>query len=97
MAKIQKVEPLVFKALLEIPATRDNDFLLIHEVLKNFVDTKTSISTALNNHVIFGLPSFASIIRIRRKLQTKYPELESTKVKEQRKKEEQEYRTYAKI
>lgn len=97
MAKIQKVEPLVYKALVDIPATRDNDFILIHEVLKNFVDTKMSISTALNNHVILGLPSFASIIRIRRKLQAQYKELEGTKVKEQRAKEEQEFRDYAKV
>lgn len=97
MAKIQKIEPLVYKALVDIPATRDNDFILIHEVLKNFVDTKISISTVLNNHVIFGLPSFASIIRIRRKLQAQYQELESTKVKEQRIKEEKEFRNYAKI
>lgn len=95
MAKIQKVQPLVYEALEDYPETRDDDFLLIYRVLKNFVTTDMNIETVLQYHVQLGIPSFASIIRIRRILQTKFPHLEGKKAKAVREAEEMEFRQYA--
>ena len=54
-----------------------------------------SIKTVLEHHIELGLPSFASIIRARRKLQAKYPELVNKTAAEIRAEEETEYKDYA--
>lgn len=95
MARIAKVQPLVYKALVERPETRANDHILVLEVYKHFINTETSLKTVLEHHIELGLPSFASIARVRRKLQSKYPELVNAKAAELRAKEEKEYRAYA--
>lgn len=94
--RVQQVKPLVHEALINNPATRADDFLLIYEVLKHFVTEKMPLETVLINHIALGVPSFASIIRIRRKLQEQDPSLEpSDTVKEIRKIEEQQYIEFA--
>lgn len=95
MARINKVQPIVYEALTNNPATRGNDYLLVLEVFKHFISEDMSIKTILEHHIELGLPSFASIIRIRRKLQKKYPELENATAAEMRAEEEREYRAYA--
>ena len=95
MAKIQKVQPLVYEALENNPETRKDDFLLIYEVIKHFVPSELSIKDALINHVALGLPSFASIIRIRRILQSKYPHLVDNAAQLVRSEEESEFKAYA--
>lgn len=95
MAKIAKVEPLVYKALVENPSTRADDFLLLLEVYKNFITGDLTFETAVKHHVELGLPSYVSIPRIRRKLQVKYPELEKEKAAELRAEEAKEYKAYA--
>jgi len=95
MAKIKNVQPLVYAALVDNPNTRKDDFLLIYEVLKNFVTTEMSIETVLKHHVELGIPSFASIIRIRRMLQAKYPELVDIVAQAVREQEEKEFKAYA--
>lgn len=95
MARIQNVQPLVYTALIEKPETRANDYLLVLEVYKHFASVEMSLKEVLEHHKEFGLPSFASIIRIRRKLQKKYPELENLPAAEMRSKEETKYRAYA--
>ncbi len=95
MARITKVQPLVYKALVDIPATRGNDYLLVLEVFKNYICEDMSIKAILEHHAELGLPSFASIIRIRRKLQLKYPELINETAAEMRASEETEYKAYA--
>ena len=95
MARIQKVQPLVYNALVDNPDTRTDDFILVLEVLKNFVTPEMRLETVLEHHIELGLPSFASILRTRRKLQRKHPELVNETMAEIRAKEETEYRAYA--
>jgi hypothetical protein len=95
MAKIANVEPLVYKALTENPDTRADDFLLLLEVYKNFINGDLTFETAIRHHVELGLPSYVSIPRIRRKLQKQYPELENKEAVKMRKEEQKEYKAYA--
>ncbi len=95
MAKIAKVQPLVHNALIDNPATRKDDFLLVLDVYKNFITGEMTFETALKHHIELGLPSFASVIRIRRKLQAKYPELVDVKTATTRAEEETEWKDYA--
>ena len=95
MKRIQKVQPLVYDALLNKPETRKDDFLLVLEVYKNFVTSEMPIETVFKHHAELGLPSFASVIRIRRILQKAYPELENAPAVEMRKKAIKDYKEYA--
>lgn len=95
MAKIAKVEPLVYKALTDNPSTRTDDFLLLYEVYKNFINGDLTFETVVKHHVELGLPSFVSIPRTRRKLQTRYPELAEQETVEKRAEEEKVYKAYA--
>ena len=95
MARIRKVQPLVYEALVNKPETRGDDFILIYEVLKHFVTPEFSFESVLKHHVELGIPSFASIIRIRRKIQENNPELEDEVKKRLREKEQEEFKNYA--
>lgn len=95
MARIQKVQPIVLEVLEKQPAARSDDFILILEVLKHYVPSEFNIEWCLKHHVQLGLPSFASIIRIRRKLQIKYPHLVDPVAKAVRDKEQEEFKSYA--
>ena len=95
MARINKVQPIVLSVLLDNPETRADDHLLVLEVFKKFINPDMSIKTVLEHHIELGLPSFASIIRARRKLQAKYPELVNKTAAEIRAEEETEYKDYA--
>lgn len=95
MARIQKVQPIVLKALEDNPETRVDDYILVLEVYKHFTDVDISLKALLENHIALGLPSFASILRTRRKLQRKYPDLVDTTAAAMREGEREEYRNYA--
>ena len=95
MARIQNVQPLVYEALVNTPETRTDDFILVLEVLKHFVTAEMRLETVLEHHTELGIPSFASIIRIRRKLQSKYPELVDEKAAKMRAEAEKDYKEYA--
>lgn len=95
MARIQNVQPLVYKALTDHPITRTDDFILVLEVLKNFVTPEMRLETVLEHHIELGIPSFASIIRIRRKLQKKHPDLVNEATAEMRAKAVKDYKDYA--
>ena len=95
MARISKVQPIVHNILIDKPETRADDFLLVYEVFRGFVGGGVTLATALKYHKDFGLPSFASIVRARRKLQSKYPELVDQEAAEIRAQEETEYKAYA--
>lgn len=95
MTRIQKVQPLVYKALTDNPETRTDDFILVLEVLKNFITGEMRLETVLEHHAELGIPSFASILRIRRRLQAQYPELTNQATAEMRAEAEKDYRAYA--
>lgn len=98
MSKCAKVEPIVKKILEEKPYTREDDFVLVYEVFKEFVPNLDDLSfqDVMINHKEYGLPYFESVRRTRPKLQNKYPELlPPQQVQEARKLEETDYRNYA--
>ena len=75
MSRLKKLEPQIKEILFEQPATRKDDFLLINEVYSNYIPLAMPVGEALKNHKKYNLPSFASIIRVRRKLQSTDPSL----------------------
>lgn len=95
MARIKTIEPLVYRALTDNPLTRTDDFILVLEVLKNKVTEEMTLKTVLEHHTELGIPSFASIMRTRRKLQEKYPELKNKATAEMRAEAEKDFREYA--
>ncbi|HPZ24177.1 MAG TPA: hypothetical protein PLC25_05000 [Bacilli bacterium] len=95
--KIEKIEELVKETMIDDPVSRDDDYILILEVLKkvNFDVNFQMFSTIMKTHKELGLPSLESITRARRKLQNKYPELRSSKqVEKARKMKEEEIKNY---
>ncbi len=95
MAKISKVEPIVLETLINNPRSREDDYILIGEVLKHFVNIDSSMSYLCNNHIELGIPSIGTITRCRRKLQASNPQLKCGKVEKIRKEEEQLYFEYS--
>lgn len=92
------VEQKVEKILREYEDARKDDFILIYRVFKeynkNAVTTETFYKIMLN-HYDYNLPAIASIMRARRKIYQKYPELKPEKVTQKRKEKEEEYKEYS--
>lgn len=95
MEKAKKIEPLVYNALLNFPETRKDDFLLVLAVYQNTINPDMRFDLVCKHHKALGLPSFASVIRIRRKLQREYPELVNPETAEMRTEAEEDYKNYA--
>ena len=95
MKKIKGVQNLVHKVLIEQPATRADDFLLVLEVFKHYIPSGFNVEWCLKNHNKIGLPSFASILRTRRKLQVQHTELRDATVQEFREVQRGKYKQYA--
>lgn len=95
MERIQEVQALVYNALVDNPQARQDDFILVYEVYKNFIAEDMNFKTVLLHHRELKVPSFASIARTRRKLQKKYPELENASTVQMRATAETEYKAYA--
>lgn len=99
--KLKKQEKIVEKILEEIPASRNDDYILYAEVIRRYYPDveKIGFVEVLENAKILGLPSYESITRNRRKITEigRRPDLASDKVKEMRKGQETEYRAYAKL
>lgn len=81
MNKLYKVEEMVKEVLEEVPAARDDDFVLLaHCYYKlNPEVVGTPFNVVMLGHKEFGLPPFESITRARRKLQANNEELRATK------------------
>ena len=75
MKRLKKLEPQIKEILIEQPATRKDDFLLVNEVYRNYIPLAMPVGEALKNHKRYNLPSFASIIRVRRMIQSTDPSL----------------------
>ena len=96
MRKLKGLEPIVRDALEKNPAARKDDFMLVLEVYKNYIPIDTPLNVALQRHKLWGLPPFASIIRVRRKLQTMDPSLCDAATLEKRADAEADFKDYAK-
>ena len=98
MAKLNKISNIVLKVLSQNIKARKDDYILFSCVLDELgITSNFDMRTMLNNHVIFGLPSFASVTRARRKIQAQYPELKDAKAVEIRANEQEQYREFARL
>lgn len=97
--KLLKLEGIVKPILEESFLARNDDFYLYGQVIAALCPECEEIPlySALIDHLHYGLPNIKSVERVRRKLQAKYPELESERAKQRRAKEESAYVEYAKI
>lgn len=97
--KINKVEKMVKGILEEIPATRDSDDILYYYIIiehnKALAMNGTPYDIFVNGRE-FGLPSYETVGRTRRKLQEKYEDLRGSKWATRiRRKREEEFIAYA--
>lgn len=99
MERFFKTEDLVKKVLIEFPDSRNNDDILIFRVYKELNEEaviRELFCEIMLNRKEYGLPSYKTIERCRRKLVNQYPELAPTKdVQKLRDKEEMNYFDYA--
>ena len=95
MAKINTIHNKVLNILEANPSARADDYVLILEVLKEYIDTDMSISTLLLHHIELGIPSIETITRARRKIREKYPHLVDAETESIRREEEKVFREYA--
>lgn len=96
--KLVKQEQIIKPILEQHPETRGDDFLLYAEVIREYRPELAELSVIdfFVAHKELYCPSYESVTRVRRRLQEKYPELCSDKVKEIRAKQEGQYKAYAK-
>jgi len=95
MKRLKSIEPKVETALRNNPKARKDDFILILDVYKNYGVAAMPLNEVLINHKEYNLPSFASIIRIRRQLQCADPSLCDADTVEKRAEAEADYVDYA--
>ncbi len=90
------LENIVYEVLNRCPQTRDDDFELVLETYSTLCPSllEMKFGSILKEHKEYGLPSFESITRARRKLQSNHRELVSEKSRKKRKQLENEYRYY---
>lgn len=87
----------VKQILTDYPKAREDDNFLFITYLKNYtdIDVYKPLNTVFINHSDYNLPSYASIIRARRKAQEQNAELNPPpKVKDMREREEEQYREF---
>lgn len=92
----ENVQKRVHQILIEVPKSRDSDSLLYAEYVSRHNPGLATVGLykALTMYECF-LPSYESVSRARRKIQSEYPELQATMSRrEHRAKVEQEYREY---
>lgn len=96
--KLLKQEQAIKPILEQHPETREDDFLLYAEVIKEYRPELAELSVLdfFVAHKDLYCPSYESVTRVRRRLQNKYPELCSDRVKAKRAAEQAEYEAYAK-
>ena len=98
MSKIKKTETVVRAILEENKEARDDDFLLVALACRRFCPSimGETFTSVLSQHKQYGLPSFESITRARRKLQANNESLRgSERMRRIRNEEEEEFRDYA--
>lgn len=95
MERIKVIESRVRELLEQIPDTRENDQKLYKTYIETYHFVEFNADTFVN-YKDYGLPSFKSIERCRRKLQNEYGICEpSNDVVKERKEAEHEYEKYA--
>lgn len=97
MAKLHTMESIVLRLLEEDPLARDDDYYLMCLVCEELNPDLlyTPFAKVMIQHKEQGLPSWETVTRCRRKIQQKRPDLVSSEIAEKRRKEEEQYREYA--
>lgn len=95
MAKINTTHNTVLRILERNPETRTDDWMLILEVWKEYINAEMPVATVFKHHIELGLPNFETIRRCRQKIQANNPHLVDERAKTIRRKEEAEFRKYA--
>lgn len=99
MGKINKVEKVVKFVLENSKQSREDNFILVYLVYRSlYIDVnELTFQHIMLNHKALKLPSFESITRARRKLQSKYDYLKpNNNVLNNRFVEEKKYISYSK-
>lgn len=96
MAKLNQLKEIVTRILTEREDARKDDFVLYSHVLNEMgVPSNFDMRTMLHNHIVFGLPPFASVTRARRQAQKENPELKDANMVVIRAAKEIEYKEFA--
>jgi hypothetical protein len=94
------IEEKVEYVLREYEDAREDDFILIYRVFKeineNAVIRKPFYELMLN-HYDYNFPAIESIMRSRRKIYQKHPEIKPEKVTKKREEKIEEYKEYSRI
>ena len=100
----KKIEWNVIKVLESNPMTREDDMLLYYYVCDKMMKARYGDFHTQNltffematGHKIYGMPSYESVSRARRKIvYEKRPDLQSKRVTQARKEQEPAYKEYA--
>ena len=96
MEKLNKIKNVVTRILEKNTKARKDDFILFSCVCDELgVVSNFDFRTMLNNHKLFGLPSWESVSRARRKIQAERPELKDAEMAEIRDAEQEKYIEFA--
>lgn len=97
MLNLKSIESNVRDILKRDADARNDDMTLYLRVCDIYVNGAGSLTfeTVMLQYKLFGLPNFESVSRIRRKLQSEYPELlGSERTQQTRQEQERIYRKY---
>lgn len=92
------IEEKVEYVLREYEDARKDDFILIYRVFKEINENaviRKPFFEVMINHYDYNFPAIASIMRARRKVYEKYPEIKPEKVSKKRKEKIEEYKEYS--
>ena len=98
MDELKRTTDIVKAVLEEVPGTRNSDDFLYCKVCERISQIGINLPfwKVLMNRKDYGLPSFETVVRIRRKIQAKHPELcANLKVSSERLNREQVFIDYA--
>ena len=89
------LEPRIEEALERNPDARGSNDILYLEVIEAFIDTDMSVRAVLKHSKELGLPSYESVTRVRRMVQSRRPDLVDERKKIKREEAISDYKEYA--
>lgn len=96
VSKLNRIKSVVSRVLERHEEARKDDFVLFALVCDEMgVPCNFDFRTMLHEHKLFGLPSWESVSRARRKIQAEHRALTDEKTVEKRKEEEARYMEFA--
>ena len=92
----RNIRKIVYDILIDDKNARCNDMYLLARVIEAVCDMQPHTELLINQFeqwYIDGFPNFNTVIRARRKIQEKHPELTVKKAVEERKKQEERFKS----